>query len=151
MPLWNIYHIEGIFESEDIRNQLARDITKLYTAGGLPGFYVVVQFIPLPASNVYVAAEVRTHKPFVRLVVQHMAVHRHEGIDNFATRFSDLINAALKPYIADKGYDWEITVSDTPRDFWRFNGIAPPPWRSEDEKVWAKNGYPTEWAKDSKE
>jgi hypothetical protein len=65
-------------------------------------------------------------------------------MDNFPKQFSDYIDATIKPCIVDKGYDWEITVSDTPRDFWRLNGIAPPPWGSEAEKLWAKNGRPPE-------
>lgn len=146
MPLWNIYHTAGIFESQEIRNDLAKDITKLYTGGGLPDFYVVVQFIPLPAQNVFVAGQARDKKPFVRLVVQHMAVHRHEGTEGFVARFGEAINKTLHPFITDKGYDWEITISDTPRDFWKFNGIAPPPWRSEAEKQWAEEGVPSEWA-----
>lgn len=148
MPLWNIFHTEGVFDSQEIRNNLAADITKLYTSSGLPAFYVVVHFIPLPAGNVFVAGEARVGKPFVRLVVEHLAVHRSEGPEGFAERFSARINEALKPYIADKGYDWEITVNDTPRDFWRFNGIAPPPWKSEAEKMWAQTGRPSEWNKE---
>ena len=146
MPLWNIYHSPDVFASQDIRNQLASAITKLYTDGGLPAFYVVIHFIPLPKGNVFVAAKTRDEIPFVRLCVEHMAVHRHEGIENFPSRFSETINGALKPYIADQGYDWEITVNDTPREFWRFNGIAPPPWKSEAEGVWVKTGRPTVWA-----
>ncbi|VUC23544.1 unnamed protein product [Clonostachys rosea] len=147
MPLWNIYHTAGIFESQETRNNLASDITRLYTSSGLPAFYVVVQFIPLPPGNVFVGAESRHHKPFVRLVVEHMAVHRHEGDDNMPKLFSDRINKTLTPYIAEKGYDWEITVSDTSRDFWRMNGIAPPPWKSEVEKLWVREGRPVEWDK----
>lgn len=150
MPLWNIYHTAGVFETQEIRKNLAADITKLYTVSGLPGFYVVIQFIPLPASNVFVAAEARTEKPFVRLTVEHMAVHRHEGAEGFPARFSDAIDATLKPYIADQGYDWEITVTDTTRDFWRLNGLAAPPWRSEAEKMWAKEGRPLPWSRKSK-
>ncbi|PCD30389.1 hypothetical protein AU210_010071 [Fusarium oxysporum f. sp. radicis-cucumerinum] len=149
MPLWNIYHTEGAFDSQETRNKLAQDITKIYSNGenGLPAFYVVVQFIPLPPGHVFVGGEARDEKPFVRLVVQHMAVHSHEGVhmEDFPKQFSDYINATIKPYIADKGYDWEITVTDTQRDFWRFNGIAPPPWRSEAERAWARNGRPSEW------
>jgi hypothetical protein len=144
MPLWNIYYTADIFESTVTRTKLAEDITNLYTGGGMPAFYVVVQFIPLPAENVFVAGKARTN--FVRLVIQHMAVHKHEGVDNFPARFSTKINDALRPYIADKGYDWEITVSDTPRDFWRFNGIEPPPYGSEAMKVWAKEDKASEWA-----
>uniref|UniRef100_A0A8H7N4Z4 Tautomerase cis-CaaD-like domain-containing protein n=1 Tax=Bionectria ochroleuca TaxID=29856 RepID=A0A8H7N4Z4_BIOOC len=145
MPLWNIFHTEGIFESQEVRSKLAADITSLYTSGGLPSFYVVVHFIPLPPTNVFVAAEARINKPFVRFVVEHMAVHREEGPEGFAERFSDRIKEALRPYIAEKGYDWEITIADTPRDFWRFNGIVPPPWRSEAERLWAQTGRPIEW------
>ncbi|CAM1507697.1 Fc.00g045450.m01.CDS01 [Cosmosporella sp. VM-42] len=125
MPLWNIYHTPDVFASQDTRNKLATDITKLSTDGGLPGFYVVILLIPLSKENVFVAAKTREETPFVRLVVQHMA-----------------------PYIADQGYDWEITVSDTPREFWRFNGISPPPLRSEAESVWAKAGRPIVWAQE---
>lgn len=146
MPLWNIFHTSSIFTSEATRTELASAITKLYTDGGLPDFYVVVQFIPLPPTNVFVGAKTRDSRPFVRLVVEHIAVHRHEGSDGFPARFSDKIDEALKPFIKDNGYDWEISVSDTPRDFWRFNGIAPPPHRSEAEKMWVREGKPTEWA-----
>lgn len=146
MPLWNIYYTSSIFTSEGTRADLASAITKLYTDGGLPDFYVVVQFIPLPPTNIFVGAKARDAKPFVRLVVQHMAVHRHEASGDFASRFSDKIDQALTPFIKEKGYNWEITVSDTPRDFWRFNGIVPPPWRSEAEKIWAREGVPTKWA-----
>ncbi|SCV54073.1 uncharacterized protein FFB14_13459 [Fusarium fujikuroi] len=121
----------------------------IYSRGenGLPAFYVVVQFIPLPAGHVFVGGEARDEKPFVRLVIQHMAVHSHEGVhmEDFPKQFSDYINATIKPFIADKGYDWEITVTDTQREFWRFNGIAPPAWRSEAERVWARDGRPSEW------
>lgn len=147
MPLWNIYHTPDTFDSESIRADLASNITELYTSSGLPAFYVVVQFIPLPAGNVFVAAKSGNtrEKPFVRFVVDHMAVHRHEIPVGFTARFSDRINEAIKPHVADKGYDWEITVTDTPRDFWRFNGIAPPPFKSDAEKVWADSGRPSVW------
>jgi hypothetical protein len=151
MPLWNIFHTSDVFQSQEVRTQLAQDITKLYTErGGLPAFYVVVQFVPLPTENVFVGGEARTSKPFVRLVVEHMAVHSHEGPEGHPARFSGMINTTLKPYIADKGCDWEITVTDTTREFWRINGIAPPPWRSEAEKVWVRDGRPTEWDAASK-
>lgn len=153
MPLWNIYHTPNTFDSEAVRADLARDITHLYTSGGLPDFYVVVQFVPLPASHVFVAGKTRAEKgdtPFVRLVVEHMAVHMHEAPEGFGNRFSNRIDDVLKPYIADKGYDWEITVTDTTRDFWRINGIAPPPFKSDAEKVWVQTGRPAEWENKSK-
>lgn len=147
MPLWNIYHTPDVFDSDTIRADLARDITHLYTSSGLPEFYVVVQFIPLQPGNVFVAAKPGNarDRPFVRLCVEHMAVHKHEAPEGMSMRFSKRIDQALRPYIGDKGYDWEITVTDTSRDFWRINGISPPPFQSEAEKVWFDNGRPSEW------
>jgi hypothetical protein len=74
-----------------------------------------------------------------------MAVHRQEVGEDFPARFSEKINGALHPHIAEKGYDWEITVSDVARDFWRFNGLIPPPHRSEAQRIWAANDQPSEW------
>ncbi|VUC32787.1 unnamed protein product [Clonostachys rosea] len=146
MPLWNIYHSPGIFESPEIRKSLAADITKLYTdIVGLPAFYVVVHFISLPHDTVFIGGEIRDEKPFVSLVVEHIAVHRKDGGENAAQIFSDRINEALAPHIAQKGYDWEITISDTTRDYWRINGLVPPPWKSEEEKRWVELNRPVEW------
>jgi hypothetical protein len=40
----------------------------------------------------------------------------------------------LKPYVADRGYEWELHVEEGPRELWLIDGIAPPPSFSEDEQ-----------------
>jgi Putative oxalocrotonate tautomerase enzyme len=53
---------------------------------------------------------------------------------------------ALKPWIEDrKELQWEIHISETPRDLWRIQGIDPPPTGSEEEKVWAKSNKAREY------
>ncbi|CAG9997059.1 unnamed protein product [Clonostachys byssicola] len=146
MPLWHIYHSPGIFDTPEIRKSLAADITKLYTTiVGLPAFYVVVRFICLPHDTAFIGGEITNEKPFVSLVVEHVAVHKDDGGENAAQIFSDRINEALAPYMAEKGYDWEITISDTARDYWRINGMVPPAWKSEAEKRWVELNRPVEW------
>ncbi|CAH0017847.1 unnamed protein product [Clonostachys rhizophaga] len=103
-PLWHIYHSPGIFESPEFRKNLAADITKLYTTiVGLPSFYVVVRFICLPHATAFIGGEIREKKTFVSLVIEHVAVHKTDGGENAAQIFSDRINEALAPHIAEKG------------------------------------------------
>lgn len=45
---------------------------------------------------------------------------------------------ALKPYIADKGYDWEYSVEETRRDLWKIQGLVPPMPGSEAEALWVR-------------
>lgn len=40
------------------------------------------------------------------------------------------------------GVDWELHISETPRDLWRVQGIDPPPTDSEAEKSWKANNMP---------
>jgi hypothetical protein len=146
MPLWNIYHYLGIFESPEIWKNLAADITKLYTTiVGLPAFYVVVRFICLPHDTAFIGGEIRDEKPFVSIVVEHVAVHKNDGGEKAAQIFSDRINEALAPHIAEKGYDWESTISGTARDHWRINEMVSPTWNSEAEKRWAELNRPVGW------
>jgi hypothetical protein len=52
----------------------------------------------------------------------------------------------LKPWIEDrKELQWEIHISETPRDLWRTQGIDPPSSGSETEKVWVKQNKPTQY------
>ena len=70
----------------------------------LPEFYVVVLFIDIPKESYFIGGE--PNDTFVRFSVQ-----------NFARRFEDKAHkldfmkryeAALKPFTADKGLDWEV-------------------------------------------
>jgi len=53
------------------------------------------------------------------------------------------ISQTLKPYIIDRvELDWELHISETPRDLWRTKGIDPPPAHSDAEKMWVEKNKP---------
>jgi len=75
MPLWVIYHPEGIFPTSSSKQFLANVITLLYTSIGLPAFYVVVNFVPLPPGNIFMGGKnPPASRPFARFVVDHVAI-----------------------------------------------------------------------------
>lgn len=137
MPLWLIFYPEGHFQDTAARKALTQDITKIYTDIGLPPFYVVVNFIKVGPQDMWIGGEQKTDKPFIRFVIEHIAVNLPDddiAMDKTARR----IDQALKPHVADKGYDWEFHVDETDRRLWKVNGLVPPKFGSEQEKVWVK-------------
>lgn len=54
----------------------------------------------------------------------------------------------LAPHIAAReDLDWEYHVVETPRDLWKIQGIVPPPSRSAEEKLWARENKAIPWEK----
>ncbi|KAL5355944.1 putative oxalocrotonate tautomerase [Aspergillus floccosus] len=141
MPLWLIFHPPNTFEDAASKQALVKDVTKIYTNVGLPPFYVVVNFIRISSEEVWVGGERRTERPFVRIIIDHIAV-RIEN-DDMYKRTADAIDNALKPHLADKGYDWEFHVDETERKLWRINGMIPPPFKSDEERKWATENRPS--------
>ena len=146
MPLWLIFHPEGTFTTTASKQALSESITTIYTGVGLPPFYVVVQFIERPAGTVFVGGVVKdtSSKPFIRIAIEHIAVNLPNEDAQYA-RVTKKIDEVLKPHIEDAGYDWEYHVDETDRRQWKVNGIAPPPWKSEEEKVWFEENKPSAW------
>ncbi|GAB1320653.1 hypothetical protein MFIFM68171_10863 [Madurella fahalii] len=146
MPLWLVFHPEGTFKTPEDKQALAADITTLYTNGGLPPFYVVVQFITQPHSNIFVGGKNPSpDKPFIRFAVDHLAVHfGDDGARKL--RVINRLDDLIKPHVADKGYDWEFHIDETPRELWKINGFIPPPHGSEAERTWAKENKASDWA-----
>ncbi|KAJ5086203.1 hypothetical protein N7532_010974 [Penicillium argentinense] len=144
MPLWLIFHPPGTFEDVISKQALTKDITKIYTGIGLPPFYVVVNFIKLSTEDVWVGGERKSEKPFIRIVAEHIAV-RLENEDIVYKRTADAFDKALKPHVADKGYEWEFHIDETERRLWRVNGLIPPPFGSDVEQLWAKENKPSVW------
>jgi len=62
-------------------------------------------------------------------------------------RFLARVDKALKPFIADKGYDWEYSVEETSRDLWKVQGLVPPMPGSEAEQEWVKLNKPVPFEK----
>jgi phenylpyruvate tautomerase PptA (4-oxalocrotonate tautomerase family) len=160
MPLWTIYHPPSTFSSAASKAALVHDITTIYTSAGLPPFYVVVNFITLSPSQTFVGGQLATERstaPFIRFVIDHLAIHSEdhsrlkaaEGkgltVEEVNRRIAGRIDAALKSHVEDKGYEWEYHVIEAPRSLWKINGIAPPPWRSEGEEYWRKMGRAVAW------
>ncbi|KAJ5190577.1 oxalocrotonate tautomerase [Penicillium cinerascens] len=137
MPLWQIYHPNGTFEDPASKEAFVQDITKMYTDVGLPAFYVVVNFVTVSKGDIFVGGKVPTERPFIRVVITHIAVHAPNE-DAAYRRITSRIDTILKPHVADKGYDWEYHVDETERRLWKLNGMIPPPHKSESERVWAK-------------
>jgi hypothetical protein len=48
------------------------------------------------------------------------------------------LDTVIAPYVKDKGYDWEISVDETPVDLWSLQGEIAPPFESVAEKRWVK-------------
>ncbi|KAJ4314267.1 hypothetical protein N0V94_006536 [Neodidymelliopsis sp. IMI 364377] len=138
MPLWLIFHPDGTFEDDASKEALAVDITKIYTSAGLPAFYVVTNFIKMPGNTMLVGGKrLSKDKPFVRVSIEHIAV-RLPDEDEVYKSISNRVDEALKPHVADKGYDWEFHIDETERRLWKVNGMFPPAFKSEEEKIWVK-------------
>ncbi|KAL5378724.1 hypothetical protein DPSP01_008948 [Paraphaeosphaeria sporulosa] len=156
MPLWIIYHPSSTFTSEDEKAALAKEVTKIYTAVPLPAFYVNVLFVPLPATSIYVGGVARpsphtsanhpgpeSSVPFIRFTIQHIA--RTLPNDEVRDRFLKTLDTTLKPFVADKGYDWEYSLEETRRDLWKVQGLVPPMPGSDAELEWVRENRAIEF------
>lgn len=85
--------------------------------------------------------EPKLGNPFIRIVITHIAINMPNE-DATYRRSTSRIDKILKPNVADLGYDWEYHVAETERRLWKVNGMIPPPWKSEEEKVWVKENRP---------
>lgn len=139
MPLWTIYHPPEAYTDQDKR-EFAAAITANYVRIGLPKFYAVALFQPVDAASFLVGGE-PTGKT-VRIVVEHIAVHVDEDDTAMRLRTRESLNALIAPFTSDRGLDVEFHVDETPRDLWMIGGIAPPPWGSDAEKLWARENHP---------
>lgn len=137
MPLWTIYHPPQAFSDQD-KAELAERITDVYGAV-MPRFYVGIVFQALEPRNFFMGG--RPADRFVRIVMEHIA-RSFPDIET-SRRFIDRINAILKPYVADRGYDWELHVDETPFDYWSINGHYPPKPNTEDERRWRAENRPS--------
>ncbi|PWY82145.1 hypothetical protein BO70DRAFT_379659 [Aspergillus heteromorphus CBS 117.55] len=111
----------------------------MYTTLGLPAFYVVVHFTEMPLENVFIGGATRsaTEKPFVRVVITHIAI-RAPDTDAAYRGATARLDRILNPHLLNKGYDFEYHVDETERRLWKINGLVPPRSGSEEEKVWGR-------------
>jgi phenylpyruvate tautomerase PptA (4-oxalocrotonate tautomerase family) len=131
MPLWKIHHPVGAYTDED-KGEFSEAITKVYEGVPIPRFYVVVIYEEVPTHSIYVSGE--PHDKFVRIQIDQMA-RTLPGpiIREWWTRNLDLV---IAPWVGDRGYDWEFTITEPPADLWSLQGHTPPPFESHAEKRW---------------
>jgi len=133
MPLWQIQHHPSAF-SADQKKALSDAIANIYhDLIGLPKFYAVVIFSP--NEDIFVGGE--PDPKFVRITMSHIA-RESEIKEGPARWFQTHVDAVLKPYIQDRGMRWEYSYDNSPRMFWKINGMVPPDEDSEMERKWRK-------------
>lgn len=136
MPLWKVYHPVDAFTPQD-KEQLSERITALYSR--LPKFYVGVVFQEVSQDSFYVGG-----KPvgnFVRIWVDHIA--RTLPTADLRKWWIEQCDAALSPFVRDRGFDWEFHIDETPFELWSIQGIRPPAANSDDERRWIRENKPT--------
>ena len=133
MPLWMVYHPADAYTEED-KKGLAERITSLYAQVPIPKFYVVVVYQEIPAGNLYVGGE--RHDNFVRFRVDQIARTLPGPV--IREWWVNMLDGLVAPYVKDRGYDWEISVDETPFDLWSLQGEIPPPFESIAEKRWVE-------------
>ena len=133
MPLWKVYHPVGAFTAED-KKKLAKQVTEVYASIPIPKFYVVFIFEEVAKDSCFVGGE--PHNKFVRFKVDHIArTLPGPVIREWWTRTLDDV---IAPFVKDRGYDWEISIDETPFDLWSLQGELAPPFESVAEKRWVK-------------
>jgi hypothetical protein len=150
MPLWVIYHPEGTFEDDASREALAAESVKFYTGIGLPAFYVITNFIKMPNNSMFIGGKPvdKQDKPFIRVSVEHVAVKVPDEDETYK-RTANAVDNVLKKHCGDKGYNYEFHIDETERRLWKINGIFPPTFGSEEEKIWVKENRAVDFGKPS--
>jgi phenylpyruvate tautomerase PptA (4-oxalocrotonate tautomerase family) len=151
MPLWQLFTPKDAFTSEEKRD-LAERITNVYSGPDavktigieLPRFYTSVVFHEFSSDSFFVGGEPRDQ--FIQIEVVHIARVTEEVAELIGVSVADLLGSyfqmvdkALKPYVADRGYECEFHVETAPFETWRIDGLTPPPPDSEAERRWAKD------------
>lgn len=137
MPLWKIYHPEGVFTEED-KASIAKGITAIYP---LPKFYVGVLFQELAKQSFYIGGE--ASDDFVRIWVDHIA--RTMDSDKVKDQFFTAVNKLLSPYMRARGLRWELHIDETPFSLWRVQGMVPPRPNTPAEQKWREENHPSEY------
>ena len=148
MPLWQLFTPENAFTPEE-KADLANKITNIYSGPKakanlgfeLPRFYTTVVFHEIKADSFFVGG--KSHDKFVQIEVVHIA-RTNEGaaalagitVEEILGGTSRSVSEALKPYIADRGYEVEFHVETAPFETWKIDGMTPPAPESAAERRW---------------
>ncbi|SPJ90955.1 uncharacterized protein FTOL_13357 [Fusarium torulosum] len=144
MPLIRIYHPSPrTFTDAKERKALSDAIVDMYTAYGLPPFFVIVLFIPIPGDCLFIGGRsderacANPNEPaMIRIVFDHIA--RTIESPEAGMKFFEGVDEIFKPHILDKGHELEYHLIESPREFCKMNGMYLPPNDSEAEAVWVR-------------
>jgi phenylpyruvate tautomerase PptA (4-oxalocrotonate tautomerase family) len=145
MPLWKIYTPAGAYSQED-KEAMSEVITGLYAQIPIPKFYVVTVFEEVAEGDCFVGGV--KHSRFVRFRVDHMARTLPGPI--LREWWVRTVDKSLKPWVGDRGFDWEVSIDETPFDLWSLQGEIPPPFESIAEKRWVEENKPSSYTADEK-
>lgn len=137
MPLWLIFHPPGTFEDVATKQAFSEVVTKMYREINLPSFYVVVNFIKLSPEDVWIGGKQKLDKPFIRVVINHVAYHVPQNDAAYHQAIARIDNILI-PHVKDKGYEYEFNMDETDRRLWKINGMIPPPYGSKEEQLWVE-------------
>ena len=133
MPLWKVYHPAGAYTAQD-KKDLSERITGMYARVPIPKFYVVFIFEEIAKDSCFVGGE--PNNKFIRFRVDHIARTLPGPV--MREWWVRTLDELIAPFVKDRGYDWEISIDETPLDLWSLQGEIPPPFESAAEKRWVK-------------
>lgn len=133
MPKWTFQVSKGALTRED-KQKLAKGMSNIYQTYGLPAFYAHVHFIEFGPDDFWSGGE--PSGPSATISIYHAAanVRNKEEGEMFLKALDDVVRPVLKP----KGMRWESNIYETPRDFWRLQGMAPPDFDTPMHNKWVK-------------
>jgi hypothetical protein len=137
MPIWRIYHPDNVYTSVEERQAFSQSITSIYTAAGLPAFIGGRTTDPSLPTSAALPGSTST-APFIRIFGSNIARKLKDA--SAKQSFVNRVDKAIKPWVQDKGYEWEYHFDETDRELWKISGFVPPQPSSEGEALWAKEG-----------
>jgi hypothetical protein len=60
------------------------------------------------------------------------------------------LDQVIAPWVRERGYDWEFTITEPPFDLWSLQGEIPPPFESVAEKRWVQENKATPYTQAEK-
>lgn len=134
MPKWVLQHTKGCLTREH-KEKLAKGMSNIYMTFGLPGFFTHVQFIAFNLDDFWSGGEPAHNS--VTISIYHAAANIRNAPEG--ERFLKALDDVVRPVLKPEGIRWESNVYETPRDYWRLQGMAPPDFNTEMLKRWIKD------------
>lgn len=143
MPRWTIHSVAGALSPSE-KDQIAKQVTDLYTSLGLPAFFINVFFHEHSVGNFYCGGKAQHNSIFFH--IDHAA--RNFETEEVRSAFIAKVNSIMQPILGEKKKKWEYNIYEHPRDNWRINGMVPPIDHPEILKKWVEKDEAVPWGSD---